>query len=378
MRFTKEILQAAENIAAKKSLLRNKKFVVGFDGFVDEIIHVVASRKNQNEFHRIQTLTELSGRIASAAGKSANIELVPLQEKLGGNGPLMAMAASGMGCDTTCIGMMGYPDLHPVFLALKNICKVISVGIPGHTDALEFHDGKLMLGKLNTIKDMNWKRLVEVMGLDALQQLFFQSDLVACTNWTMLTEMEEILDNIIALAPENCKTKFFFDLADPEKRSPMDIGHVLEQIQALGKKAKVILGLNLRESEQISQVMGIPELPEESVEGVQTTSIRLQKELGIHGIVVHAIKYAGACIEGVSAGIEGPYCPAPKLSTGAGDHFNGGFCSGLVADLSVADALYSGVGTSGWYVRNARSPKLEDVVGLLKAWSMGELAETST
>lgn len=370
-----EIEKASEAIAARKSVMASKKFTVGFDGFVDQIIHPVATRSNKLEFQRIQTLTEFAARIASAAGKSANIELVPTQEKLGGNGPLMAMATSGMGCKTTCIGMMGYPEILPVFQVLKNICDVVSVGAPGQTDALEFTDGKLMLGKLNTIKDMNWSRLVEVLGETKLKELFVQSDMVACTNWTMLTEMDEIIENIIRIVPENSKVKFFFDLADPEKRSHADILRVLTQIQALNKKANVVLGLNLRESEQVSEVLGIPEKPVESVAGVAAAAVRVRERLGIHGVVVHAIKYAGAAVLSESAGIEGPYCPSPKLSTGAGDHFNGGFCSGLIAGLSVRDALYSGVGASGWYVRNAKSPKVDDVVGLLSQWAKGLLKD---
>lgn len=375
MSQTKDIIRAADAIAARKSVMRTKKFLVGFDGFVDEIIHAVATRKNKVEYQRIQTLTEFAGRIASAAGKSANIELVPQQEKLGGNGPLMAMAASGMGCQVTCIGMLGYPEIHHVFKPLKSICKVVSVGAPGHTDALEFNDGKLMLGKLNTIKDMCWPRLLEVVGEPVLRELFFLSDMVACTNWTMLTEMEEILENMIRMVPEGCRVKFFFDLADPEKRSRPDIVRVLDQIQALSKKTEVVLGLNLRESEQVSDVLGIKEKPEESVKGVEATAIRVRERLGIHGVVVHAIKFAGASIGTESAGIVGPYCPSPKLSTGAGDHFNGGFCGGLLADLPVLDALYSGVGASGWYVRNGRSPTMDDVVGLLRAWGNGTLKD---
>ncbi len=375
MSQTKDILGAADAISARKSVLRTKKFLVGFDGFVDEIIHVVASRKNQNEFERIQTLTELGTRIASAAGKSANIELVPQQEKLGGNGPLMAMAASGMGCQVTCIGMLGYPEIHPVFKPLKNICKIVTVGIPGHTDALEFNDGKLMLGKLNTIKDMCWSRLLEVVGESVLRELFFLSDMVAVTNWTMLTEMGEILENIIRMVPEGCRVKFFFDLADPEKRSHADLEQVLGQIQALSKKTEVIFGLNLRESEQVSEVLGLKDKPVESVKGVEDTSILVRERMGIHGVVVHAIKYAGASIGNESAGIEGPYCPKPVLSTGAGDHFNGGFCGGLLGDLSVLDSLYSGVGNSGWYVRNGRSPTMDDVVGLLRTWGSGNLKD---
>ena len=371
----KDIIKAADAIAARKAVMRTKKFLVGFDGFVDEIIHAVATRKNNHEYKRIETITEFAGRIASAAGKSANIELVPVQEKLGGNGPLMAMAAAGMGVQVTCIGMLGYPELHPVFKPLKSICKVVSVGIPGHTDALEFHDGKLLLGKLNTIKDMCWNRLLEVVGEPVLRELFFLSDMVACTNWTMLTEMEEIIENMTRMVPEGCKVKFYFDLADPDKRPRTDLMRVLDQIQALNKKTDVILGLNLREAEQVSDVLGIKELPQESALGVKETSARVRDRLGLHGVVVHAIKYAGATIGEESAGIEGPYCPSPKLSTGAGDHFNGGFCGGIMADLPVLDALYSGVGASGWYVRNGRSPTSEDIVGLLRAWAAGTLKD---
>jgi sugar/nucleoside kinase (ribokinase family) len=143
----------------------------------------------------------------------------------------------------------------------------------------------------------------------------------------------------------------------------------------LNRKAKCILGLNQREAEQVSEVLGISEAPKESSDGVKASAERIRARLGIHGIVVHAIGYAGASIDGESAGIDGPYCPKPKLSTGAGDHFNGGFCGGLLADLSVKDALYSGVGASGWYVRNARSPALDDVVGLLRAWGNGALKD---
>lgn len=375
MNDNKTIISAADAIAARKSAMRAKKFLVGFDGFVDEIIHAVATRTNNHEFKRIETITEFADRVASAAGKSANIELVPIVEKLGGNGPLMAMAAAGMGAQVTCLGMLGYPEIHPVFKPLKSICKVVSVGIPGHTDALEFQDGKLMLGKLNTIKDMCWSRLLEVVGEPVMRELFFLSDMVACTNWTMLTEMEEIIENITRMVPDGCQVKFFFDLADPEKRSDQDLGRVLEQIQALNKKTDVILGLNLREAEQVSAVLSVKEPPRESVEGVEAASVRLRERLGIHGVVVHAIRYAGAAVGGESAGIEGPFCPSPKLSTGAGDHFNGGFCAGIMADLSVLDALYCGVGASGWYVRNARSPTSEDVVGLLRAWGAGTLKD---
>src|SRR5690606_1424377 len=121
--------------------------LIGFDGFVDEIIDVVATRTSPDHYERIPTIAELARRIGDAAGLSTNLEMVPTQVKLGGNGPIMANALTSMGMAVTYIGCLGYPEIHPVFAELAEKCDVISVAEPGHTDALEFADGKVMLGK---------------------------------------------------------------------------------------------------------------------------------------------------------------------------------------------------------------------------------------
>jgi sugar/nucleoside kinase (ribokinase family) len=198
----------------------------------------------------------------------------------------------------------------------------------------------------------------------------------------MLTEMDEILERLIALAPSESPVRFFFDLADPEKRDRADVARVLDQIARLNTKARCILGLNLREAEQVIEVLGLGALPMETADSVEDASRRIAGALKLHGVVVHAVKCAGAAIvseHGMeSAGIDGPYCANPRLSTGAGDHFNGGFVSGLMCDaegMDVRGALYTGVATSGWYVRNARSPRREDVIGFLREWADGTLAD---
>jgi hypothetical protein len=372
---TELLLKAAESLDAAGANIARTRFTIGFDGFVDEILHAVGTRKNQKEYERINTISEFSDRVRAAAGKSANIEMVPVQVKLGGNGPLMSIAVAGMGGQVNCVGLLGHPDVLPVFHPLRDKATLFSVGNPGRTDALEFQDGKLMLGKLNTIQDMCWKRLQDVIGADRFKSLILDAQLVACTNWTMLTEMGEILDNLTLMVPEGANVKFFFDLADPEKRSREDLKHALEQIKKLNARAKCVLGLNLREAEQISEVLEIAEMPVETPESVEAAAGRIAKTTGLYGVVVHAIKCAGAYIAGETASVEGPYCKNPKLSTGAGDHFNGGFVSGLMGGLSVRNSLYTGVATSGWYVRNARSPERANVAGLLRDWATGKLVD---
>jgi len=283
-----------------------------------------------------------------------------------------------MGGRVTCVGLLGHPQTLPVFAPLAERAALLSVGNPGRTDALEFLDGKIMLGKLDTIAEVNWARLEEVIGAERLRGLLFdpvQVDLVACTNWTMLTEMDEILERIIALAPADSPVRFFFDLADPEKRDRADIARVLDQITRLNKRARCLLGLNLREAEQVIEVLGLGAMPAETAASVEEASTRIAAAMGLHGVVVHAVKCAGAHVDGATAGIDGPYCANPRLSTGAGDHFNGGFASGLMSGLDVRGALYSGVGTSGWYVRNARSPERADVIGFLRDWAEGRLQD---
>ena len=43
------------------------------------------------------------------------------------------------------------------------------------------------------------------------------------------------------------------------------------------------------------------------------------------------------------------------ISTGAGDHFNAGFCLGRILGFDLEESLCTGVASSGYYVRTAQS-----------------------
>ena len=46
----------------------------GFDGFVDEIIHVVDKRIDKDNYIRVKTIEDYGHKILNAAGVSSNIE----------------------------------------------------------------------------------------------------------------------------------------------------------------------------------------------------------------------------------------------------------------------------------------------------------------
>ena len=153
--------RAEQLLRSRASTFASRRVTIGLDGFVDEIVTVVDKRESATQFTRVSTIAALSQRIARASGKSSNIELVVERTKLGGNGPIMANALAAFGLPVNCIGSLGFPQIHPAFAELAARAKIYSIAQPGLTDALEFDDGKLMLGKQQTLKDVNWHNLVE-------------------------------------------------------------------------------------------------------------------------------------------------------------------------------------------------------------------------
>ena len=358
----------------EQRLSEKHRALIGFDGFVDEIIDVVKTRHSPDHYERIPTIAELAQRIGEAAGLSTNLELVPTQVKLGGNGPIMANALSGMGLEVTYIGCVGYPTLHPVFEELAVKCRVISIAEPGHTDALEFDDGKVMLGKHQPLKDVRWDRIVERIPVQELAQIANESSLIAALNWTMLPYLTEVWErflNEVLVEPQEGKTPpiTFFDLCDPAKREPKELVQALETIQAFKAKSRPILGLNRKEATAVADALGLSVAPSNSEAPLVDITTAIGEKLELYGVVVHPTSEAAAYIEGKYYRVPGPYTSKPKLTTGAGDNFNAGFCLAQVLGLDPEASLAVGAATSGFYVRNRRSPAGQELPGFLRTWA---------
>ncbi len=343
---------------------------VGLDGFVDEIVHAVDKRDNAESFQRLPTITSFSDRIAAAAGQSTNIELVNQRTKLGGNGPIMANALARLGLKVTYVGALGYPTMHPVFNEFARRAEVHSIADPGHTHALEFEDGKVMLTKSAHYSEITWPNVQARYGRNKFIQNFSSADLVGFVNWTMVPYMSDIWAALLAEfcpSPGGVKNKIFFDLADPEKRTPKDILRALDLIAAFEKFFEVILGLNEKEAYEIGDVLGLG-TKHRTRDGLAALAREIQKRVPVSSLVVHPVSFALAAAQGQVALVDGPFVERPLITTGAGDHFNSGFCLGKLLGFDHAFCLLIGVTTSGYYVRSAQSPSIDDLVTMLRAW----------
>ena len=105
----------------------------------------------------------------------------------------MANAMIKLGVPVTYIGSLGFPTMHSVFESFaQKAALCISIAEPNTTDALEFEDGKLLLCKLEAMKDVNLERIDNVVGLNRFASIIHSANLIVMTNWTMTPYMFDI------------------------------------------------------------------------------------------------------------------------------------------------------------------------------------------
>lgn len=366
--------ECAEALLAARDRAKGLTAFVGLDGFVDDILKVVDKRESAESYQPIRTISALAERIAGAEGKSTNMEVVRQRTKLGGNGPIMANALATLDVRTTYVGALGFPILHSVFEEFARRAEVHSISEPGYTNALEFEDGKVMLVRSLPLNEITWPIIQERFGRENFVRHFQAADLIGFVNWTMIPYLSGMWE---ALLKELCpslsgeKRFLFFDLADPEKRNNKDIVQALDLIREFQKYFKVILGLNEKEASEIGEVLRLPAAARSeasSRDELTALAREIYAKLSIDTLVLHPVAYALTCDETGDTVIDGPYTASPLITTGAGDHFNAGFCFGRLLGLDNRLSLLTGVATSGFYVRTAKSPKVEDLASLLRDW----------
>ncbi len=361
-----------QQLASRRDQIGTRSALLGLDGFVDTIVTPVRLRRGQGEdFEPIATIPEFGQRILGAAGKSTNLEFYPRMEKLGGNGPIMANAILAAGARVTYVGALGDGQVHPVFAPMAARARTYTLCAPAHTTAVEFGDGKLMLGMMRSLDEITYERIAAVVGPAAFEAELAAAHLVALVNWTMIPNMTaifvELVERVLPRLPASPNRIFFFDLADPEKRSVSDLRAALSVIGRFQAFGRVTLGLNLKEAQQVAAALG-GVAPAEDEASLRAAGEAIRKVLGIATVVIHPRESAACATEKGSWWVPGPYTATPLITTGAGDHFNAGFTNGQMLGLEPEACLGVGVCTSGHYVRTGESPSLTAIESFLANW----------
>jgi sugar/nucleoside kinase (ribokinase family) len=360
--------QLAEKIPSLLPRCAALRCVLGFDGTVDIICRTVKERSGQGaDFLPFDKIRDFGQHITAADGRSALIEIFRQQEKIGGNGPIMAHALATSGLSLDYIGALGRTEIHPAYRDFAQRIRVHSIADPAITHALEFDNGKIMLATLSSYDEIRAETLRDSVGTETMTDLIGQASLCCLLNWTCLSGMgtifdwllDEILPTLPVLTPANERT-FFFDLADPSSRSKEELKIALDRISRFAVHGRTILGMNFGETLLVCRLLGI-DPPAAEARSLQDALRKLREKLGIHMVMSHPPEFAAcASVDGEWA-VDGPYTAKPLITTGAGDHLNAGFCLGVLLDLAVPEALALGVLFSGYYVRRAHPPTLAEL-----------------
>lgn len=374
---------AADAIDARAAEIANLRVIAGLDGAVDSIIRVVDRRDSRDTFAAMRSMRQFAQRIESQAGRSINIEFVVEQVKIGGNGVLFANPFTLWGAKVAYIGaLLADADApvskgadatrltHPVFDEFVARCeRVYPVAGPALSDACEFADGKVIIGKTAAQDAVDWARVLEALGgLDGVHRLFTGAALFAPMNWTMLSSMTDVWHavarDVLPAIDVGQRPAVFIDLADPAKRSAGDLREALDALRAMNDLASVTLGCNFSESARIASTIG-DDLPADDAD-LAPRAATLRDALGLHAVCLHTRRRAAAAIKGESAQVDAAFTSDPAISTGAGDTFNAGFALGMALGLPVAQRLALGVANSGFYVRHRTPPSLEQLAAFLR------------
>lgn len=341
----------------RRAEIASKRMVVGFDGFTDTIARVVRETAGEGRLETcFPTIRSFGEYLAAQAEKSCSLELKIQARQLGGNLPYVSRAAGLLGLNVTCIGMLGEGAPGPLFQEMP--CRMYSFAAPGESTCLEFQDGKVFLAPQYRLSDDPWQLVQKATGGGA-SRLFAESDLMALLNWSELPFAQSLWEHVyqesLADMPPQKDRWAFFDLCDCTRRPAGELEAVLTLIGRFAEKRTAVLSLNENEALVAARAA---RLGTRDLAGVGEA---LRERFGITEVLIHTLRKSLLCTPRGVARQATRFISAPKISTGAGDHFNAAACLGAVLGLTDEERLTLSNRFSSLYVESGTTPSLESL-----------------
>ncbi len=339
--------------------------VTGFDGFIDEMITLVAERQDLTEFTAVRNIADFAAIMAASAGHSSLREIIVRHVHAGGCAVNLADGLASLGVQVDCFATCGDPP-HPAFAAIAGKCHGFqSWGRePGRTLAFEFDDGKAMFSVCSPLADFTPEHVEQCLMDGLYEKACRQADVIALTDWTLYPHMTKVWDllreKVFSTLPH--RPHVFFDLVDPSTRSESDLREMIASLMMFEKYAEVTLGLNGNEASLLSRILDVKTTDAHaSIDETIAQASALRGALAISRVVIHRSRYAVSASLTETAHASADHCEKPQKSTGAGDRFNAGYCLGLALALEAKQCLQLGNKVAGVLIRHGRSALLHEL-----------------
>lgn len=370
-------IQLAQELRTRSQEVTQARVVAGFDGFVDQLAKIVEERQDLTTYTPVPTISRFAELLGQASGRSSLREFVVQSVDAGGCAVNLGDGIAHLGVQLDYYGTLGEP-MHPAFAEFAEKCRsCTSWGRePGFTMAMEFQDGKYMLSSVTQMADFCPESVRGYLADGGFADASAAASLIAITNWTLYPYMTEcwslMQDEVFSKLTH--RPWFFLDLVDPRSRSLSDIKRMLPVLSRFESAGRCVLGGNLNEANVLAGLLDVDVVQEEGP-AVAEQCEALRQKLQISEVAIHCIAGGAVASEDGVVWIDGPYTSKPKKSTGAGDRYNAGYCLGRLLNLPAEQRCLLGAASSGFFVRNARSASLEELIAFLDQWAAGECGE---
>lgn len=341
----------------------------GFDGFVDNVRELVDVRHDAESYTRMQELSTFGDRIRRSADADSSVssEWRRSGRRAGGHVAHLSRATGMLGLDPVMMGTFGTPP-DPVFDGEFEGYERYTLGEPTITDAVEFDDGKLLLQETGSQRRLNWNRLCDHIGIEALVDAVDGAAVLGIGYWANIPELPTIwrgltteLWPLLSDPPESV----FLDPADIRQLSVERIREGVKPLSQLDDTVPVTVSANRVETAVLAQ----PRSVERYDETLRATAERARDALGVTRYAAHSSSASVLAGPDTTTRVAVPQTDNPALTTSAGDHFTAGLVLAHLAGITGGPSLVLGNALAGHFVRTGTPPTYEELLSFVDRYA---------
>ena len=340
------------------------KIAMFVDGFIDEACEIVATRSSLTEYTLFNKMNQFADYIKKSGSGGVGLELIYKRSVFGGFTANIGYAAARLGVGCAMVGTYGKDKIDPIFAEVDELCELYSLDDSALTSVYEFDDGKLLMSQMHNVQNITWQQVVDFMGIDKIQALLAEADIVGVGYWSLVPAFDEIFEGVVENMPKDGKTRrMFFDFADFRKKDEASLDYSLSLLVKYNEQFPMSLSVNEHEGATLFARYGktLDDKGGDS-EKIKADTEYVRDKMGLDELIIHTPHFGAVAACGKEpAFLPSVYVEKPVRSAGAGDNFNGGYIAASLAGLDMETRLKVANATVGHFLRTAVFPTVDDL-----------------